>query len=440
MNRRQFTKAAGLLGSGISLSGAAAPTLFTTPFAPSDKLIVGIMGVNSRGNALAKAFARTPNVEVGYICDVDARAMNKCIDGLSNTQQKKPKGVADLRRMLEDATVDAIAIAAPDHWHTTAAILALQAGKHVYVEKPASHNARELQYLVEAQKKHDKLVQLGTQRRSAPRFIEAIAKVHDGAIGKPYYGKAWYANTRGSIGKGKEIAQPAWLDYDMWQGPAPRRPYRDNLIHYNWHWFKDYGTGEACNNATHHVDLLRWALRVDFPTQVASNGGRYHYDDDWEFFDTQTMSFDFEGGASISWEGRSCNGLPVNGIGVGATVHGTEGSLLLDDKGCVFYDLKGKEVERFAVDANDNALNLTGAGDMTDLHIANFCDSIRGNATLNQPITEGYKSPLLCHLGNIAQFTGSTLKCNPQTGEIMDNPAAMKMWSRSYEPGWEPRV
>ena len=432
--RRTFVKAAGL--AGLSLSSA--PLAFTGRFSPNDNIVVGVMGVNSRGNALAQSFAQTENVEVAFICDVDVRAMERCVDGVSELQEKKPKGIGDLRYMLDDSDVDAIAIAAPDHWHTTAAMLAMQAGKHVYVEKPASHNANELKLLVEAQQKHGKQVQLGTQRRSSPLFIEAIDKIHAGVIGRAYFAKAWYGNTRGSIGRGNETEPPAWLDYDLWQGPAPRRPFRDNLIHYNWHWFTHWGTGEACNNGTHHMDLCRWALQVDYPTQATSSGGRFHFDDDWEFFDTQIMSFDFEGGKSITWEGRSCNGMPVQGHGVAASIHGTDGSVLLTDSGYYVYDLKGELVESRDAEAGTNALNPVGAGDMTDLHIANFCEAIRGSATLNQPITEGYKSPLLCHLGNIAQFTGSTLHIDPKSGEIRDNAAAAALWGREYESGWAP--
>ena len=440
-SRRFFIKTAGL-------AAISSPLIAAGSFSPNDKIVVGVMGVNSRGNALAQSFAQTDNVEVAFICDVDVRAMNRCVDNVKKLGDKTPKGIGDLRYMLDDADVDVIAIAAPDHWQTTASILAMQAGKHVYVEKPASHNARELKLLVRAQQKYGKQVQLGTQRRSSPLFIEAVSKIHDGAIGRAYYGKAWYANTRGSIGRGTETDPPAWLDYDLWQGPAPRRPFQDNLIHYNWHWFKHWGTGEACNNGTHHMDLCRWALGVGYPTSITSSGGRFHFDDDWEFFDTQIMSFEFEGGKSITWEGRSCNGLPVQGIGVGASIHGDEGSMLLSDSGYTIYDLKGKEIEHRAIDSNTNALNPVGAGDMTDLHIANFCDAIREGTPLNQPIAEGYKAPLMCHLGNIAQFTGQTLHCDPTSGELLVRPihesakhgAPQSLWGREYEPGWEPRV
>ncbi len=439
LSRRDFLVTTSLSGIGLALTPKAG-ALIPNAYSPNAKIVVGVMGVNSRGRALAQTFAQTKNVEVGYICEVDDEASAACVASLGELQEKRPQVFKDVRRLLESPDLDALVIAAPDHWHTIAAIMALQAGKHVYLEKPGSHNAREAGLVVKAQKKYNRLVQLGTQRRSSPLYQDAMARIKGGEIGKAYHGKAWYANTRGSIGKGKKTAVPDGLDYELWQGAAPRRPYRDNLIHYNWHWFKNWGTGEACNNGTHHVDLCRWALDVDFPTFASSSGGRFHYEDDWEFFDTQLMSFEFEGGKSITWEGRSCNGLPFHGVGAGVSIHGTEGAIVLTDQGFIVHDLKGKEVNRKMIDSDDDALNPVGAGMMTGLHVANFCESIRGDATLTQPIANGFKSPFLCHLGNIAQFSHSTLKCDPTSGKILKNPGVQKLWGREYEPGWEPSV
>lgn len=435
--RRAFLKTSGLFGLGLSL-----PIGSITPFShsPNNKIIVGVMGVNGRGNALAQSFAQADNVEVGFICEVDDAANDKCEQSLSELTSKKPAFIKDVRQLLESSDLDALVIAVPDHWHATAAILALQAGKHVYLEKPGSHNAYEARLVASAQKKYGKHVQLGTQRRSSSMFQEAIRRIQTGEIGEAYHGKAWYANTRGPIGKGKLTPVPEGLDYELWQGPAPRHPYQDNLIHYNWHWFRNWGTGEACNNGTHHVDLCRWALGVDFPTHVSSSGGRYHYNDDWEFFDTQLISFEFDGGKSITWEGRSCNGLPYHGVAAGVSIHGTEGSIVLTDQGYFIYDLKGKEIEKVSAASSDNALNLSGAGTSTNLHIANFCAAIRGEAELTQPIAQGYISPLLCHLGNVAQFSKQTLACDPASGYIPGDHIAQQYWSRMYEPGWELEV
>ncbi len=435
--RRTFLKAAGAAGVGLTVSGMA-PAVWTSGGWPSDKIVVGVMGVNSRGHALAEAFARQADVAVGHVCDVDAGALGRTVEAVSATQDAPPAAHADIREMLEASDLDVLVIAAPDHWHTPAALMAMQAGKDVYLEKPGSHNPQEARWLVEAQRRHGRIVQFGTQRRSSSTFIEAMGRLHDGVIGTPYLGKAWYANTRGSIGRGRTAPVPEGLDYDLWQGPAPRRPFQDNLIHYNWHWFRHWGTGEACNNGTHHIDICRWALGVDYPTRVTSAGGRYHFDDDWEFFDTQIMAFDFEGGKTITWEGRSCNGMPVNGRGFGVTIHATGGSMIIDSNGYTFYDMKNEPMQTFAAGSGDDGLNPVGGGEMTDLHVGNFCEAVRSGQALRQPIAEGYKSALLCHLGNIAQFSGGALRCNPADGSIVDNPEASRLWGRSYQPGWEP--
>jgi predicted dehydrogenase len=396
------------------------------------------MGVNSRGNELAKAFARL-GADVGAICDVDARALEATVAEVSELQAKPPAGLSDFRRALDDPDMDALVVAAPDHWHAPAALLALQAGKHVYLEKPCGHGPHEGELLVEAQARSGRVVQMGNQQRSAPESIDVIRQIREGVIGRPYYGRAWYANTRGGIGRGRAAAVPGWLDYELWQGPAPRTPYRDNVVHYNWHWFWRWGTGEICNNGTHEIDVCRWALGVEFPVRVTSAGGRYHFDDDWECPDTQVASFEFENGATITWEGRSCNGRPVEGRGRGASIHGTEGTAVIDRSGYVMYDNANNEIARRMRGDSDDALDTRGGGSLTDLHIANFLESVRGNAMLAAPIEEGHKSQLLCHLGNIAQRTSGALTCDSQTGRITGDPAAMELWNRDYEPGWEPK-
>jgi predicted dehydrogenase len=404
-----------------------------------DRVAVAVMGVHSRGNELAKALART-GAEVRYICDVDSRAVEKTVADLTAMDQQRPKGMPDFRRALDDPSLDALVIAAPDHWHAPATLLALQAGKHVYVEKPCGHNPREGELLVEAQRRYGRVVQLGTQQRSAPESIDVIQRIRGGAIGRPYFARAWYANTRGSIGRGAPAPVPDWLDYELWQGPAPRTPYRDNVVHYNWHWFWRWGTGEICNNGTHEIDVCRWALGVEFPSKVTSSGGRYQFHDDWEAPDTQVASFEFEGGATITWEGRSCNGRPIDGRERGASIHGTAGTAVIDRSGYVIYDQNNQETARRMPGAQGDALDVRGGGSHTDLHLLNFQDAIRGAAAPAAPIDEGHKTQLLCHLGNIAQRVTGSLTCDPRTGRIVGDAAAMGLWSREYQPGWEPRV
>ncbi len=437
-SRRDFIRRATIAGAGMGALGRISAT--RAQDTPSERVRVAVMGVNSRGDALARTFARARNCEVAYICDVDARAVDKTAAAIVAQTQRPARGVGDFRRALDDEDVDALVIAAPDHWHAPATLLALQAGKHVYVEKPCGHNAHEGELLVAAQAETGLLVQMGNQQRSAPRSIEIVDEIHRGLIGRPYFARAWYANTRGSIGKGTTAEVPHWIDYDLWQGPAPRTPYRDNVIHYNWHWFWRWGTGEINNNGAHEIDVCRWALNVDYPVRVTSSGGRFHFDDDWEMYDTQIASYEFEGGKSITWEGRSCNGRPIEGRGRGASIHGEEGTVVIDRSGYVVYDQGNNEIKRSLRGQTDPALDTRGGGDLTALHIDNFLEGVRGRQTLNAPIDDGHKSVLLCHLGNIAQRTGRALRCEPTNGRILADREAMSHWSRDYEPGWEPKV
>jgi predicted dehydrogenase len=405
----------------------------------NDSVAAAVVGVNGRGSTLAESFALATGADVVAICDVDSRAMEKTVEAVSGLQDRPPTGIADFRRALDDPGVDAIVIAMPDHWHMPAALMALKAGKHVYLEKPCSHNPREGELLVEAEAKYGLIMQMGNQQRSAPESIEIISEIHQGLIGRPYYGRAWYANTRESIGRGKTAPAPGWLDYELWQGPAPRTPYRDNVVHYNWHWFWRWGSGEVNNNGTHEIDVCRWALGAEYPTRVTSSGGRFHFDDDWEFYDTQVCSFEFDDGKYITWEGRSCNGRPIEGRGRGASIHGENGTVILDRSGYVVYDNDNNEIERRMRTDAEATMDTRGGGALTDLHVANFLASVRGEETPAAPIHDGRKSQLLCHLANIAQATGETLTLD---GPKLSGASyqARSMWARDYEPGWEPVV
>ena len=437
MKRRKFLKTASAAGLGI----IAGPPLSPWRRSPNEKVMVAVMGLNSRGAVLARAFARTANSEVAYVCDVDSAVLAKAVSAVGDAQGKLPRGLGDFRKALEDKAVDALVIAAPDHWHAPAAILAMQAGKHVYLEKPCGHNAREGELLVQAQRRHQRVVQMGTQQRSAPRSIEVIQAIKEGLVGRPYMARAWYDNSRGTIGRGKPAPVPGNLDYELWQGPAPRTPYRDNVIHYNWHWFRRWGTGEICNNGTHEIDVCRWALGVDTCVRVTSTGGRYHFDDDWEFPDTQEACFEFPDGRTIIWQGQSCNGLTAYGRSRGTAILGTTGSVVFDREGYAVYDLQDKLVRQaLAARPGGDGLSLSADDDMTGLHIANFVDAIRTGVPLRQPIVEGAKSVLLCHLGNIAQTTGRALRIDPASGRIVGDEDAMKLWQREYAPGWTPVV
>ncbi len=438
-DRRSFLKTASAAGAGMLVASRAAPLLAFNG-SPNEKLVVAVMGVNSRGEVHLQNFAVAKNAEIAYVCDVDSRALARGVDIVSRLQSRRPKAIVDFRRALDDKEVDALVIAAPDHWHAPATLLALAAGKHVYVEKPCGHNAREGELLVAGQRRWNRVVQMGNQQRSGPRSIEAMAAIHGGAIGRPYLARAWYANTRGTIGRGKPARVPEWLDYELWQGPAPRTPYRDNVIHYNWHWFRRWGTGEVCNNGTHEIDVCRWALGTDYPVKTTSAGGRYAFEDDWEFPDTQEVTFEFEGRRTIVWQGQSCNGFMPNGKGRGSTIHGTDGTVFVDRNGYAIYDLKNKVVKESYGDETASPLEPKAPDRLTGLHIANFISAVRTGSPLNAPIAEGHKSVLLCHIANIAQRLGRPVVTDPANGQPAGGDDVRALWSREYAPGWLPAV
>ena len=441
--RRDFIRKTAIGTAALSVGGILpgfSAASYRQIIGANERIRVAMMGVNARGLALSQNFSLQPNCEIVYVCDVDTRAAEKCRAAVEKNQQRRPKAEPDIRKLVTYADVDALVVAAPDHWHAPAAILASQAGKHVYLEKPCSHNPHEGELLVAAQQKYGNVIQMGNQRRSWPNVMEGIRALHDGAIGRPYFAKTWYTNNRASIGTGKAAAIPEWLDYELWQGPAPRRPFKDNLIHYNWHWFWHWGTGEALNNGTHMVDLARWGLQVDYPEKVSSSGGRYRYQDDWETPDTQVIQLDFGSKGLISWEGHSCNGRVVEGSSVGVIFYGETGALQINgDNGYTIYDLKNQVVKRVEHTANVDSRNLTNPSQALDAgHIQNFFDGIKNGGKLHADILSGHISTLLVQLGNIAQRSGSLLHINPANGHILDNPGAQQYWRREYEPGWEP--
>lgn len=444
-SRRAFLKKASVSTIAVSFGGILpgfSAKSYSKIHGANEKIVVAAMGVNSRGLAVAQNFASQTNCEVLHVCDVDARATKICIDEVSKIQKQKPKDTPDFRKALEDKDLDVLIVTAPDHWHAPAGLLACAAGKHVYLEKPCSHNPKEGEMLVQSAKKYNRVMQMGNQRRSWPNVAKAIKELHAGVIGRPYYAKTWYTNNRSSIGIGKKVTVPSWLNFDLWQGPAPRMPFQDNLIHYNWHWFWHWGTGEALNNGTHMVDLARWGLGVDFPTKVNSSGGRYRYQDDWETPDTQLISIEFANKSLITWEGRSCNGKLDEENSVGVLFYAENGSMLIESGNAYkIFDLKNKLIKEVKNDFEIDPRNLQNPSQQLDaLHIQNLFDGIRKGTPLVSDIDGGYKSTLLMQLGNIAQRTGRTLNIDSINGHILNDQAAMKYWSRSYEPGWEPKV
>ena len=427
-NRRTFlagtTAAYAALKANAALAQDGPASNSDRSSAAPQPIVLGVMGL-SRGSALATEFGQQAGVTVKYLCDVDSQRANSFAAQLKDKRQIAAQPIGDFRRILDDPEIDVLVCAAPNHWHAPATILGCQAGKHIYVEKPCSHNPQEGEWMVAAAKKYHRCVQMGTQRRSSVGTLQAMQRLHAGAIGRVYLSRAYYNSRRGSIGKRNPSPPPAALNYELWQGPAPRRPFRDNVVHYNWHWHWHWGNGELGNNGVHTLDLCRWGLQVDFPIAVTSSGGRYCFDDDQETPDTHTVAFDFADKKSITWHGLSCNGHERGFV----HFFGQDGALELEANGeYKIFDASGKVVEEFA----------TSDGGQKS-HVENFLAAVRAqdSSLLNQEISEGHKSTLLCHLGNIAHRVGRRLQCDHENGRILNDPDAMTLWQREYAPGWD---
>ncbi len=354
----------------------------------------------------------------------------------------KAKAENSFFKVIEDKKVDAIINATPDHWHAPGTWLALEAGKHVYVEKPCSHNPREGELLVDYQKKYKKVVQMGNQQRSSDHTIEIIEQIHNGAIGKAYMATAFYNNARVEVPVAQKAPVPEGLDWELFQGPSPRKSYQHDTWDYNWHWYGwDFGTAETGNNATHELDVARWALQTDFPSKVMVDAEKYHYPNDgWTMYDTMMATFKFEDGKSIQWDGKSRNNQSTYGGGRGTIIYGTEGSVYVDRELYRLFDRSGALVREVQSGSAEGSTNLGGGGDMSTQHVVNFFETIRGNEKQRSPIDEGAKSTLLCHLANISSRIDENFECDPKNGHILDNAKAKALWSRDYEKGWGPTI
>ena len=439
ISRRSFVQGAAM-GAAATVASRSTAASYAQILGSNDRVNFAIIGTNSRALAhLAGLQANATSSRITHLCDVDSRLLAKFAGTAQQVLGYAPEKAGDFRQVLESKDVDAITIATPDHWHAPMAIRGLQAGKHVYVEKPSSHNPREGELLVLAQKKYGKHVQVGNQHRSSAHEARMIQQIHEGRIGKTYFGKAWYVNTRPSMGVGKVVPLPPELNWDLWQGPAPRSEYKDNIHPYNWHWLRRYGTGEALNNGTHETDLCRWALGVGFPDQVSALGGRYQFHDDWQFYDTLEITFTYPDKA-INWEDKSDQGLKDYGRDRGALIQGTEGSVLLTHDGYEVYDWKGKLTDQFKTGQAVASSDLRGQDEMTNAHFANFISAIKTGEALHSPIEEINVSITSLQLANISWIVGRELNIDTANGHVKNDPEAMKLWSREYEKGWEPKI
>ncbi|WP_340114187.1 Gfo/Idh/MocA family oxidoreductase [Maribellus mangrovi] len=445
-NRRDFLRKLSAGTAGVAVGGAAmgmSAKSYNRIIGANDKLNVAIMGLGRRLGAYTAPIARKEsNVELRYLCDVMEHQRTRAAERFSRVLDYKPKLENDFRNVLEDKEVDAIFNATPDHWHTPGAIMSMQAGKHVYVEKPCSHNMYENELIVKAANKYNKVVQMGNQQRSSNHSIEIIKEIHNGIIGVPYRAVAFYINTRGEVPVQKKAAVPTGLDWEIWQGPAIHRDYTSETWDYNWHWYGwNYGTGETGNNATHELDIARWALQVELPDSVYVEAAKRHFfDDGWEMYDTMDATFKFPGDKVIKWDGRSRSGQNTYGLGGrGTLIFGSEGTVFVDRGRYIVYDRAGKIVKEFDSGSNEAGTALGGGGDASTAHVVNWFETIRGKDSLRSPIDVGAISQTMVHYANVAYRIGHGFDIDNKTGVMYDRDA-MKLWGREYDPNWTPKI
>jgi len=419
MPRRDF-----LAASAVATTAVASTTVNAKQ--ADGKLVVGVMGMQ-RGRSLVDTFAKHADVVVKYVCDVDSQRAASAAKLVQGAVGYTPQAITKWEDIIADDEIDILVCAAPNHWHAPATIVAAEAGKHVYVEKPCCQNPWEGEQQIAAARKNNVCVQIGTQRRSSPAIIEGMEFIHSGGIGKVHAVNCYYFSQRGSIGTGKPAEVPAHIDYERWQGPAPRQPYVDNRVHYNWHWFWHYGNGELGNNGIHTLDMARWALQAEFPTRVTSTGDRYYFDDDQQTPDTNTVSYEFGDKGHVTWFGNSCN---RNGSGF-VTVYGDKGSI-------EFHSAGGYTVK----DGSNKEVKTASSGQGQPEHVDNLIQSIQAGdwSKLNAEIEIGHRSTLLCHLGNIAHRVGRVVDCDTKTGRVLGDKEAAALWKREYHEGWEERL
>ncbi len=423
-DRRDFLKSA---AAGVGTAAALQWTQSRARAATAnDRLRFGVIGCGGQGRAHIAAIRELANAELAYVCDVDQERLARASEEAPGAEK-----ISDLRRILDDDSIDVVSIATPDHWHAPAAILALDAGKHVYVEKPCCHNLREGRLLVEAARRNERLVQHGTQSRSSRYVASAIELLREGVIGDVLVAKAWDVQFRNAIGRTESSAPPPQLDYDLWVGPAEMVPFQTNRSHYTWHWWYNFGTGDMGNDGVHDIDYARWGLGVHtHPTHVAALGGKYFHDDDQEFPDTQTVVFEYDlDGASkqLIFELRlwSTN-YPYN-VDSGAEFWGTKGRMFLSKRGkCEILGERNEPIDR----RPEGRPGVSVAE-----HFANFAAAIREGATQNADVETAHATTALVHLGNLATRLGRSFTFDPNTERVLDDDEADQMLARTYRAG-----
>jgi predicted dehydrogenase len=422
MNRRRFLQSSALALSTVALAQNEPKA------APSERLRVGCIGIAGRGGGLLNGFASLKEVDVAHLCDIDPRRLATGAAALEKRTGKPAKTTTDFRKLIDDKDLDAIVVGTPDHWHAIPTILACLAGKDVYVEKPDGHNIVEGQRMIAAARRHNRIVQLGTQSRSAPHMLSAMEFIRSGKLGRCLVAKAWESDKQGSIGKPKDGEPPEGIDYDMWLGPAPKRPFNPVRFHGNWRWFFDYGTGDLGNDGVHRVDVARWALATaveasgegpmpPFPATVSAAGGKWYFDDLQEWPDHLQADYEFTlpngTGRILTYEMRLSNPYPYHGAAEGAAVFGDQAYIVIANGGWTAFGPKGVKIAE-------------QQGSIQDVpHIQNFVDCVKSRKKPNADLeTIGHPSSVLCHAGNVAWRTGRKLKLDAATETFTGDGAA----------------
>ena len=418
LDRRTFLQTAAI-GAAASLRAMGA----------NDRVNVAVIGLGGRGRNHMTEYAKLPDARIAAVCDVDQAALERGIAFVEKATGVKPKGYSDMRQVFADKSIDAVSMPIPNHWHALATIWACQAGKDVYVEKPACHNVYEGMKMVEAARKYKRMVQIGSQSRSMPHKQKAIDLLHQGIIGKVYLAKGLCYKRRVSIGHKDDSPTPPGVDWSMFLGPAPMRAFNELRFKYNWHWFWDTGNGDIGNQGVHEMDVARWGLGKDMPKSVVSSGGKYAYTDDQETPNTQIATFDY-GDSEIMFEVRGLitgdeGGLKVRGNNtIGNLFYGSEGYMAVDGDGFQVY--KGEKRDLIMDQKKEQ-------GD-TGPHMANFLKAVksRNYQDLNADVQIGVTSANLCHLANISYRLGRKLGFDPSAGRFSSDAEANKMLTREY--------
>ncbi|MCI0464014.1 MAG: Gfo/Idh/MocA family oxidoreductase [Gemmataceae bacterium] len=420
--RRDFLQQSAALGLGLT-AGFAGKAV-----AANDKINVACIGVRGRGNSVMHSFAAQPDCVISHICDINETVRLKRGEEMKQRTGKMPKLVKDYRTLLDDKSVDVFMVATPDHWHALLTIHGCMAGKDVYVEKPASHNIREGQVAVAAARKHGRMVQVGTQLRSAPFLRDAVAYIKSGALGKVIYGKAWETDRNSQVRLGPDSAPPSTIDYEIWQGPAPQRPFNQTIFNGAWRWLFDYGTGDLGNDGVHRIDYCRMAMGLDgMPQAISCSGGKFFFNDDQQWPDTMLVNYEYPG-KILQYEMRLWSKPKLFGATEGAAIYGENGWVLLTNSTWKAYDAAGKVVKEGSSDG----------GQVQQIHTRNFLDAVRSRKreSLNQEIYQGHVSTVMCHAGNISWRTGKKLKFDAQS-ETFDDKEANQYVGREHRKGFE---